>query len=123
MNLSDKTLHHLHKQYKEYSTEISLRRLFQDVSIKRNKISSINMTRYAEIGSPWLDLLSMLKHWVVVPPFITQEGWSFNKISVHVILGKTQHFLNTGLRKSWSSESKALSIITRNPSISNQSNN
>ena len=65
----------------------------------------------------------MLKYWVVVPPFITQESWSFNKISVHVTLGKTQHFLNTELRKSWSSESKALSIVTRNPSISNQSNN
>ena len=87
---------------------------------EKKKNSNVSMKRYAEIGSSWQAPLSRLKYWVVLPPFITQESWSFNKISVHVIkLLPNPHFRKTELAKSWSRESKAfsISIVTRNPSL------
>ena len=42
------------------------------------------MKRYPETGSLWRALLSKLKYWVVVPPFMGHDCWSFNKISVQV---------------------------------------
>ena len=73
-----------------------------------------------EIGLPRRASLSKLKNWLVVPPFITHDCWSFNKIYIHRIqFLRNPNFLKTGLRKSWSRKSKAfwISILTRNISI------
>ena len=62
--------------------------------IKRNRISNTSIKRYSETGSPWQVSLSKLKYWVVVPPFMTHDCWSFNKISIQVIIFfENQNFL------------------------------
>ena len=72
MNLSEKMLYHLRKQYKGNNTQIFLSLLFRDVFLmRRNKIYNVSVKSYVEIKSPWESLLtSKLKYWVVVPPFI-----------------------------------------------------
>ena len=85
-NISENTFYYPHKQYKGNNAQIFPYLLFRGVFlVRRNKISNVSIKRYAEIGSPWRAPYSKLKYWVVVPPFITHESWSFNKISVHVI--------------------------------------
>ena len=76
------------------------------------------MRRLGRLGEPLFLSLN------IILSFITHESSSFNKISIHVITFlPNPNFLKTKLRKSWSREPKAfsISIVTRNPSIFNQS--
>ena len=91
--------------------------------IKINKTSNTSMKRYAETGSLWGAPLSRLKYWVVVPPFMKHDCWSFNKISIQVMkFFPKPNFFKTEIRKLRSRESKAfsISIVTRKPVILKQ---
>ena len=75
--------------------------------MRKNKISNVNMNRYAEIGSPWQAPLSKLKYCVVVPSLVKHETSSFNKISIYVIkLLQNPDVLKTKQRKPSSRDSK-----------------
>ena len=68
-----KTSYRLHMQYKGSSVQIFLPFISGFKKKKRNKIYNTSLKRYGETGSPWPAPISRLKHWVVLPPFMTHD--------------------------------------------------
>ena len=106
---------------------ISIRKHCSNISIsfitgcfleRRNNISNVSKKRYAEIGSPRQASLSKLKYWVVVPPFITPEIWSFNTFNTCNEISAKSKFSQDGTKKIMK-KTYSVPIATRNPSMFN----
>ena len=86
--------------------------------INIKSISKQSIKRCNDTGSPCHAPFSSLKYFVVIPPFITQDSWSFKNIfmqSIKVLLNP--NFPRALIRKVWLSESKAfsMSVFTKYP--------
>ena len=51
--------------------------------IRINNISKAKINNKFEVGSTWRASLPSEKYFVVVPPLIKQDSWSFGKIFTH----------------------------------------